>query len=222
MTESANTSASAEPMQEILLLISTHCAHCAAVLQIVTGMVKQGEIASLKIVNLEKSPALAAQLGVRSVPRLQIGELVFEGALTREEIKDWIAVAGSTAGESRYLADKLSEGEVHQVIEYIQQHPDALQTVATFMLDPDAKINLKLGIGVIFEEFARQTSMDAVIPQLQEYVTHADARVRADACYYLSLTGREEFSDIFERCLQDADGDVREIARESLDALSDA
>lgn len=210
---------------EVLLLISTHCAHCAAVLQIVTAMVKQGSIARLSIINLEQSPEVAQQMGVRSVPRLQIGSLVFEGELTQQEITQWLSLAGSKEGERRYLENLLIEGQVNQAIDYIKKQPDAIKTVAEFMLDAEAKINLKLGVGVIFEEFASGSEqsltsvMDRVIPQLLEYVKHTDARIRSDACHYLSLTRRREFLPVFKQCLQDENPDVREIAQESLDEL---
>ena len=204
---------------EVLLLISSHCAHCAAVLKVVTAMVKQGDMTALKIMNLEKVPELAQQLGVRSVPWLKIGEFVFEGELTAAEIQHWMNEVSSEQGEKVYLYEMLIDGNVDKVIDYIKQTPHALQTVAKFMLDADAKINLKLGVGVIFEEFASDALVDTVIPQLLAYIDSDDARVRGDACHYLSLIGRDEFVPVFEECLLDDNVDVREIAQESLDEL---
>jgi len=221
MTKPINDEVQVPQEPEVLLLTSSHCVHCTAVMQVVTAMVKQGDIAALKIINLEKRPELAQQLGVRSVPWLKIGEFVFEGELSAIEIKHWIDEAGAQQGEKVYLSGMLIEGKVDKVIDYIKQTPDALQTVAEFMLDADAKINLKLGVGVIFEEFAMDSLIDGVIEQLLEYINHEDARVRGDACHYLSLTGRKAFIPVFENCLLDNDADVRAIAQESLDDLSE-
>jgi len=221
MTKQINNEVQAAQGPEVLLLISSQCAHCAAVMKVVTAMVKQGDIAALKIVNLEKRPELAQQLGIRSVPWLKIGEFVFEGELSATEIKRWVDEAGEQQGEKVYLSEMLIEGNVDKVIDYIKRTPNALQTVAEFMLDADAKINLKLGVGVIFEEFAMDSLIDGVIEQLLEYINNEDARVRGDACHYLSLTGRKAFIPVFEKCLLDDDADVREIAQESLDDLSE-
>lgn len=204
---------------EVLLLISTHCAHCVAVMQVLTAMLKQGELSALKIINIEQAPGIAQQMAVRSVPWMQLGEFVFEGELTKKEIQEWIIASGSPQGEKDYLIETLSAGKVDQAIGYIKRSPAAITTVAQLMLDVDAKINLKLGIGVIFEEFATDPLIEYVLPQLQTYTEHDDARVRGDACHYLSLTSREEFIPVFEQCLLDDDEDVREIAQESLEAL---
>ncbi|HHO58685.1 MAG TPA: HEAT repeat domain-containing protein [Thiotrichales bacterium] len=205
----------------VLLLISTHCAHCAAALQIVTAMVKQGEIAELNIVNLEQKPEVAEAMGVRAVPWMRIGELVFEGQMTQQAIRDWIDRAGAQDAESGYLSERLVEGDVNQAIAYIRKHPESITLLVELMKDADARINLKLGIGVVFEEFATDPVMDAAVPELLALLKHEDARVRADACHYLSLTGRAELVEKLEPCLSDDDATVREIGRESIAALQD-
>ena len=85
--------------------------------------------------------------------------------------------------------------------------------------NPAASINVRIGAGVVFEKFAGQSAMAALVDRLGALARHEDARVRADACHYLSLTGAPEARGYLERCQQDDDGTVREIAAESLQAL---
>ncbi|MBS0329365.1 MAG: HEAT repeat domain-containing protein, partial [Proteobacteria bacterium] len=49
-----------------------------------------------------------------------------------------------------------------------------------------------------------------------------DARVRADACHYLGLTGEAAARSWLDARLADEDADVREIAAESLESLPPA
>ncbi len=205
----------------VLLLISTHCAHCAAALQIFTGMVKQGQIAKLEIINLEQLPDMAKQMGVRSVPWMQIGDFVFEGVMSQQEILSWVSRVADPQGEHDYLQELLLSGKVNDVVGYIRKRPQALKVISSFLDDADAKINLKLGVGVVFETFASEALMDDVIPDLIRYLEHNDPRVRADACHYLALSGRRTLIPVIRKCLQDEDKDVREIAADGLQQFQD-
>jgi len=209
------------PAPAVLLLISTHCPHCAAALQVLISLVKQGDIAELKVVNLEQAPEAGEKMAVRSVPWIQINDFIFTGTQTPQAIKNWISQVGSEQGEQNYLEAMLADGNVDEVMRYIRSKPHAIRAVAALMADADAKINLKLGIGVVFEEFATDSLMDEVVPQLVSYLTDPDARVRGDACYYLSLTGKPSLAGELEKCLQDENADVREIAQDGLDALAE-
>jgi HEAT repeat protein len=55
--------------------------------------------------------------------------------------------------------------------------------------------------------------------RLGELAKHVESRIRGDAAHYLGLTGSEQASTYLEPLLNDADADVRAVARESLDLL---
>ena len=57
------------------------------------------------------------------------------------------------------------------------------------------------------------------MPELGELTKHPDARVRSDACHYLSLTHDASVRKYIEPLLDDDNEDVKEVAEESLDAL---
>jgi hypothetical protein len=77
------------PTPDALLLISTHCPHCPAMLAALADLVKQGTIGRLEAVNLEQCPEIGQALGVRSVPWLRIGRIELTGVHSKAELAEW-------------------------------------------------------------------------------------------------------------------------------------
>jgi thioredoxin-like negative regulator of GroEL len=204
----------------VLMLMGTQCAYCGSMMQMLTELMKSGSISELRIVNIEKDQELAAKLGVRSVPWLQIGAFELQGAHSRQELMMWIERASSFDGVNEYLAQVLTEGKIDYATRFIARNPQALQNVLQLMADPEAKINVRLGVGVIIEDMAESRQFEAVIPQLIDYLSNKDARIRSDACHYLSLTKNTAYIPLIEKLLSDESEDVREIAQDSLDELT--
>ena len=203
----------------VLMLMGTQCAYCGPMMQMLTELMKAGQIAELRVVNIEKAPELAQQLGVRSVPWLQIGPFELLGSRSKEEILLWIERASSFEGMNDYLEEVLSEGNLEYANKLIQRYPQALENVIELMADPEAKINVRLGVGVIIEDMAESEEFNFVIPRLIEFLSSEDARIRGDACHYLSLTKNSSYIPVIEKLLSDESEEVREIAGDSLDDL---
>lgn len=104
----------------------------------------------------------------------------------------------------------------------IADAPDLIVQVIGLLDDAEAKINVRLGIGVIMEEYEGEPLLQQQVPLLGELTRHPDARVRADACHYLALSGAGGARQFVAPLLQDASPEVREVARESLQALPDS
>lgn len=203
----------------VLMLMATRCTYCGPMMQILTELMKAGQIAELRIVNIENAPELAAELGVRSVPWLQVGPFELAGSRTKQELALWLQRASSFDGVTDYLEEVLAEGNIAYAKKLIERHPQALENVIDLMTDPEAKINVRLGIGVIIEEMAESEPFKAVIPRLIDYLSNDDARIRGDACHYLSLTRDRAYILYIEKLLADESEEVREIAQDSLDEL---
>lgn len=207
------------PAPDALFCLSTLCPHCPAMLQTLSGMVKRGQLGRLEIVNLDHRPELAGEWGVRSVPWLRIGPFELTGLRRLDEIQALIKRAVSPTGLADYFHDRLREGELETVLAMVGRRPSSLGELLPVVANPEASINVRIGAGVVFEEFAGQPAMKALTGRLGELAGHADARVRADACHYLSLTADEAARPYLAGRLQDDDGVVREIAEESLESL---
>ena len=203
----------------VMMLMGQHCTFCGPMMQILTDLMKAGQLTELRIINIEKQPELAQELGVRSVPWLQIGPFELAGARSKQEISEWLERASSFDGISEYLEEVLAEGNISFANRLIDRYPQALENVIDLMADADAKINVRLGVGVIIEERAASEEFKAVIPRLLDYLSDDDARVRGDACHYLSLTNDRSYIPQIQTLLQDESDEVREIAQDSLDEL---
>jgi len=205
---------------DALLLISTHCPHCPTVLGALADLIKQGMIGRLEAVNLEQHPEVGQSLGVRSVPWVKIGRIELAGVHSKAELAEWSAKADSDAGMADYFHMLLKDGQLPRAQAMIEADPALLAAVLPIVGNVDASLNVRLGAGVLLEEFAGTGTLAALIPQLGELSQHADARVRADACHYLGLTGEATARPWLDARAADDDADVREIAAESLQNIS--
>ena len=207
------------PAPDALLLISTHCPHCPAMLSALADLVKQGVIGRLEAVNLVQRPEVGQDLGVRSVPWVRIGRIELAGVHGKAELADWAAKADSEAGMADYFHLLLKEGQLPKAQALIEADADLLAAVLPIVGNVDASLNVRLGAGVLLEAFAGREPLLALLPRLGELSQHADARVRADACHYLGLTASAAAKSWLTPRLSDENADVREITAESLQSL---
>jgi hypothetical protein len=207
---------------DAVLLITGQCPHCASVMKSLSEMLKQGEIAALEMVNIEHRPERAAELGVRAVPWMKIGWFELTGLHSQGELQEKARQAGSDEGARAYIAEELQAGRVNTVVALVAKQHKLISHVLALLEDAEASINVRLGVGVILEEYALADWFAAYIQALGEHTRHPDKRVRADACHYLSLT-QNKAAVPFIKSLQNDDSElVREVAEESLEALEDA
>jgi hypothetical protein len=164
-------------------------------------------------------PEEVGNLGVRSVPWVRIGPFELTGALSLGELETWSRRAIGPAGMADAFHDLLKTGGVTQVLRLVHDDPARLADLLPIVANPEASLNVRLGAGVVFEEFAASPALGALVAQLCELVRHEDVRVRADAAHILGLSHNAAARPCLEALLGDADMDVREIAAESLAGL---
>lgn len=116
----------------------------------------------------------------------------------------------------------LKNGALHEVRGAIADRPELLAELLPIVGNPEAAMNVRLGASVIFEEQAGGPALRALAGRLAELAAHADARVRADACFYLGLSGAAEARACLLAAAADEDAEVREIAADALAALDAA
>jgi HEAT repeat protein len=154
------------------------------------------------------------------VPWLRIGGVELAGVRSKAELAEWAAKADSEAGMADYFHLLLKEGQLPRAQALIEADPTLLAAVLPIVDNVDASLNVRLGAGVLLENFAGSDTLRALLPRLGELSQHADARVRADACHYLGLTGDAQAKSWLDARLDDDDADVREIATESLQEIA--
>ena len=144
------------PAPDALLLISTHCPHCPAMLSALADLVKQGTIGRLEAVNLEQHPEVGQALGVRSVPWVRIGRIELAGVHSKAELAEWAAKADSEAGLADWFHMLLKEGQLPRAQAMIEADPALLAAVLPIVGNVEASLNVRLGAGVLLEELRRQ------------------------------------------------------------------
>lgn len=127
--------------------------------------------------------------------------------------------SASTGGMADYFHILLMEGGLKKVVEIIGSRPELLAELLPIVGNPDASMNVALGASAIFERYAGHEALRVLVPRLGKLAEQSDARVRADACHYLGLSGAPLARAFLESRLNDESAEVREIAADSLAAL---
>ena len=208
-----------ENAPDALLLLAPGCPHCPAVLESLSGLVKEGAIGRLEAVNVAVHPERAAELGVRTVPWVRIGPFELEGVQTPGELRRWAEQSDSLDGMADYFFAMLKSGRRARVEEMARQEPTRLRALARLLERPDTSMAVRIGIGAVLEELQGSGLTEAMIPDLGALARSGDALTRADACHFLSLIGGADVAPYLRACLDDADKEVREIAAEALEGL---
>lgn len=205
---------------DALLLLAPACPHCPGVLEALARLVKDGRIGALEVVNVAVRPERARQLGVRSAPWTRIGELELEGARSFEELARWAALAGSDEGLRAYVSEHLKAGRLTQLESLVTRHPHWLPALLPLVADPQTELHVRIGLSALIEGLSGSEALRALVPALGALSTDGDHRVRSDACHYLALSGDPGAEPFLRARLQDEAPEVREIARDGLDALA--
>jgi thiol-disulfide isomerase/thioredoxin len=205
-----------------LLLIAPGCPHCAGMLEGLGALVKEGRLARLEVVNIAVEPAVAQDLGVRSVPWARIGDFHLPGLHTQGELRHWTEMAGHEDGMTAYLADLLATARRHEVLERVRADSALLLRLVDLLGNPDTALSVRIGIMATFEEFEGNAALEPLVGPLIPHTSHVDARVRADACHALTLTGSARALPALQACVDDPDPEVRETAADGVELLERA
>jgi len=205
---------------EATLAITPTCPHCPTMMEILGELVKQGETGSLHIVNIVQHSDFARDHHIRSVPWLKIGPFVLQGLHSKQEIQTWIARSQSEAGIMAYFSELLSTGELNSVSHSLALSPDLIRLFIPLLSSEETNINVRLGMAAILEDLAGQAILDNLLEGLLTLLKHENARVRGDAAHFLSFLKSTNAVTALQECLNDPNSEVREIAQESLEAIS--
>ena len=200
------------------VLIAPGCPHCPKILQALSEFVKSGDIGSLEVINIAIHPEAAEQAGTRSVPWTRIGSFELVGALTPQEIRETIEKAGR-ADPVEHLVHLLETSRLDEVMKLVSNNPDKLPSLVTLLDDLDTPMAVRIGIGALLEELP-DTLVRSAETSLIKLADSGNQSVRADAAHYLSLVDSDKSRETLHQLLGDSSEEVREIAGESLEALS--
>ena len=212
-------SASTTSPLEAELLIATGCAHCPVVLEGLSSLIKEGVISSLRVTNIVSQPERAQELGVKSVPWLQLGPFTLQGLHSPAELREWAQRAGSLEGMSVYLHDQLKQGNLEAMVQLLAAQPQWLEALLPLLEDEDTDMKVRIGVDAMLESLAAQIDLSSLVKELGRLSQHERQALRSDATHYLSLTGSPAAIPYLEARLQDDSAEVRGIAEEGLAEL---
>lgn len=212
--------ATAENPPDAALFIATGCAHCPAVLQGLSELLKQGLLGHFEVTNIAVHPEVAREQGIRSVPWIRIGPFELRGSYTLAELRQWVERAGSDQGLRDYLAELIENQRLDDALQLARAEPQWAELAAGMLGDLDTPMGVRIGIGALFEHLAEEDRLRPALPKLKALLSAPEPQVRADAAYYLGLTHRPEVLEWIKPLLEDNNAEVREIAREAMDEQS--
>ena len=208
-------------MNEAKLLISPGCPHCGSMMSLLGDLLKEGRIGRLLIINIAEQPDEAAIHNVRSVPWLKLGEMEFTGAHSRAELEQAIDMAVSDDGQQRFLFEKLKNGMLDDVIKIVESDKKQLPVLIALLKGNDVPMTVRIGVSAILEGLQENPAeLQKILPDLLALSESTDETIRADACHFLSLAGGDEALTRLQQCVNDDSEMVREVAAESIEALS--
>ena len=207
------------PAPDAQLLIAPGCAHCAAMLDSLSKLVKDGHIGRLEVVNIVNHPEVAERAGTRSVPWTRIGEFELAGAYTPTELLHWANLVAQDSGLVEYYGHLLGTGLLPKVNLLIRAKPDSLRDLVKLLSQQDTPIAVRIGIGAILEDLQGTDQLSSIISELVALTRSDLPQTRADVCHYLGLTGNPKVIPDVRKLLRDDNAEVREIAKESLNLL---
>jgi hypothetical protein len=150
---------------------------------------------------------------------VRIGPFELDGALTPEELRLWAERASEDSGIDAYLSHLLENQQLDKALALIRATPSILNDLLGLLEQSDTPLVVRIGIGAVIEELQGSGLLARAFEQLVQLTHSPEANLRADACHYLALSANPEAKPVFRRLLEDEDPQVREIARESLEAL---
>lgn len=201
---------------DALLLLTGGCPHCPAVHQALTGLLKEGVIGRLEVVNVAIHTDAAETRGVQSVPWTQIGPYEIQGVVPPAQLKRYAQGIDDPAVFDAYVLDLLKSGKRARFEALVKREPPRIHALARLMTNPETSMTIRLGIGAVLEELHGTGLTEPLIPGLGALLESDDALLRADACHFLTLIGGEAIRPYMQVCLTHPDAELREMAEEWL------
>lgn len=187
-----------------------------------TQLLKQGRLGRLEIINLTVVPLRTTEHGGRSVPWCRIGEFELVGLRSLLELVGWIERIESSGGQADYVAELIAQRRLSDAVARIREMPFILTDLIPMIGGLDVPMAVRIGIGAVIEELEGDSALQYAIPPLAQLTTSVEPQVRADACHYLGLCGDSSVAHMIEALLDDDNGEVSEIASETLALLQRA
>ena len=214
---------------EVILFISTHCAHCSSTLELLSKAVKQAKISQLTIINLETESDSKKYAHIRSVPYIKIDDFEFTGNLSQTDI-DELYESHSQSTVYEYLFSKLfSSGLLEQAEKLVQKDDNYWLTLINLARNENSKMQTRIGVTAIFEMQASSlvscNENHKIIDLLLDATAIKSHAIRVDLIYFVSIIFVEmqklklkysKLTEFFQKAQNDPSEEIRTIINDAL------
>ena len=121
---------------------------------------------------------------------------------------------------SAYYNSLLLSGQAPKVADLLKRNPSNFSALVDLLTRKGSPLSTRMGISVVMEELAGNCVLSHNIDLLIPLTQAKDARLRADACYYLELSANPAALPSLQTCLNDPDPSVREVAADAITNLA--
>ena len=207
---------------DITIYVAPGCPHCPQAVHAANQVAAMTPLVTVCVVDVQKSPDLAKNKGVKSVPLTVLDDdFSFTGAVTAGKLVGHIISRGT--GEQNALALKalIEEDRLSQAVEQILSGKGVKPFLALW---EKSATSLRIGLLMAAEEAIEKTdeALDAIVPGLIATLGSDDAALRGDTADLLGRIGHPEAIDGIRKLLDDPNRDVAEIAAEVLEEMQES
>lgn len=203
------------------LFIAPGCAYCSTMIQTLTELVKQAELAEVTISNIAADPDNPDFKGIRSVPALKYGNAWNTGAMTAEQIKQWLNKSEQDA-QIETINESFEQGQLDDIIADIALERINMSLLLKMLCDLQTPLTSRIGISAVFEHYEGNERLQALLPLICDQAKNEHDSIRVDIAYLLGLTQSQSAIACLEKLLDDEFDDVKEAAKESLENLNNS
>ena len=205
---------------DAIMFLSETCPHCPQVLLSLTDLLKAGNLASLKLLNISHYSRQARELNIRSLPWVKIGPFEIEGLCPADEYAKWARTVNSIEGLCNYLKLLLETAQLKKAEQIIASEDGGFNALIVLLADVEANITVRTGASALLEAYEGSQMLAEAMPKIAGMLKSDKANIRADACYFLGLTHNPMAISLLRPMLRDDDKQVHELASDSIDKLS--
>ncbi len=201
---------------EILMLSSASCTNCKSLKMILKKLKPANLYSNIVEKNVESNSQLVSQYNIKSVPWIKINDMEFFGLLTEAELKFWLKQANHSNPMLVYFTELLKKGSLIQAIQIVKRNTTHLETLIELISNVDTKMQVRIGITAIFEEFDKHKVLTSCITPLSQKINHESELVRADIAYLISLIQNNDATLLLQKMKKDTSTQVLEIVNDAL------
>jgi thioredoxin-like negative regulator of GroEL len=207
---------------DLTVFVAPGCPHCPQAVSAANQVAAITSQVTVTIVDVQASPDLARQKGVKSVPLTVLDDdFFFTGVVSAGQLAGYIVDRGSAGQQALALKTLIEENRLPRAVEQMLSGSGVKPFLALW---EKSVTSLRIGLLMAAEEVLEESAaaLDAILPGLIAVLGSEDAALRGDTADLLGRIGHSSAIDEIKKLLNDPNQDVAEIAEEVLEEIAES